>query len=56
MIRSILVAFAAIVAITTAGSAQDAALPDAQRPSLKSEALIKGGCTRVFGFAVAREV
>jgi flagellar basal body P-ring formation protein FlgA len=47
MIRSILVAFAALVTITTAGSAQDAILPDAQRPSLKSEALIKGDIVRI---------
>jgi flagella basal body P-ring formation protein FlgA len=46
MIRSILVAFATIVAITAA-SAQVAPLPDAQRPSLKSEATINGEIVRI---------
>jgi flagellar basal body P-ring formation protein FlgA len=47
MIRSILVAFAALVAITTAGRAQIAALPDPQRPSLKSEAIINGDIVHI---------
>jgi len=47
MIRSILVAFATLVAITTAGSAQVATLPDPQRPSLKSEATITGDIVRI---------
>src|SRR6478609_7398778 len=47
MIRSILVAFATLVAITTAGNAQVATLPDPQRPSLKSEAIINGDIVRI---------
>ena len=47
MIRSILVAFATLVAITTAGNAQVATLPDPQRPSLKSEATINGDIVRI---------
>ncbi len=47
MIRSILVAFATLVVITTAGSAQVATLPDAQRPSLKPEAIINGDIVRI---------
>jgi len=47
MIRSILVAIAALVAITTAGNAQVAALPDPERPSLKSEAIINGDIVRI---------
>ena len=47
MIRSILLAFATLVAITTAGSAQVATLPDPQRPSLKSEATINGDIVRI---------
>jgi len=47
MIRSILAAFAALVAITTAGTAQVATLPDPQRPSLKSEATINGDIVRI---------
>ena len=47
MIRSILVAFATLVAITTAGMLQAATLPDPQRPSLKSEAIINGDIVRI---------
>jgi flagella basal body P-ring formation protein FlgA len=47
MIRSILVAFATLVAITTAGNAQVASLSDPQRPSLKSEATINGDIVRI---------
>ena len=47
MIRSILVAFAALVAINTAGMAQVATLPEPQRPSLKSEAIINGDIVRI---------
>ena len=47
MIRSILVAIATLVAITTAGNAQVATLPDPQRPSLKSEAIINGDIVRI---------
>jgi flagella basal body P-ring formation protein FlgA len=47
MIRSILVAFATLVATTTAGSAQVAPLPDSHRPSLRSEAIINGDIVRI---------
>jgi flagellar basal body P-ring formation protein FlgA len=47
MIRSILVAFAALVAINTAGLAQVTTLPEPQRPSLKSEAIINGDIVRI---------
>lgn len=47
MIRSFLVAFATLAAITTAGHAQIATLPAPERPSLKSEAIINGDIVRI---------
>jgi flagella basal body P-ring formation protein FlgA len=47
MIRSFLVAFATLAAITTAGHAQIATLPNPERPSLKSEAVINGDIVRI---------
>ncbi len=47
MIRSILLAFATLVAINTTGIAQVATLPDPERPSLKSEATINGDIVRI---------
>jgi len=47
MIRSILTAFALLIAATTAGIAQVATLPDSQRPSLKPEATIIGEIVRI---------
>jgi flagella basal body P-ring formation protein FlgA len=47
MTRSLLAAFAALLAVTTAGHAQIAALPEPERPSLKSEATITGDIVRI---------
>jgi flagellar basal body P-ring formation protein FlgA len=47
MTRSLLAAFAALVAVTTAGHAQIAAMPEPERPSLKSEATITGDIVRI---------
>ena len=47
MIRSTLAAFTFILAITTAGTAQVATLPDPQRPILKPEAIITGEIVRI---------
>jgi flagella basal body P-ring formation protein FlgA len=47
MTRSLLAAFAALVAVTTAGHAQTATPPEPERPSLKSEAVINGEIVRI---------
>jgi flagella basal body P-ring formation protein FlgA len=47
MIRSTLAAFALLIAATAAGVAQVATLPDAQRPTLKAQALITGEIVRI---------
>lgn len=47
MIRPFLLAFATLAAINTAGHAQTAALPNPERPSLKSEAIINGDIVRI---------
>jgi len=47
MIRSTLAAFTFFLAITTAGTAQVATLPDPQRPILKPEAIITGEIVRI---------
>ena len=47
MIRSILLAFATLVAISTAGNAQVVTLPEPERPSLRSEAIINGDIVRI---------
>ncbi len=47
MIRSILAAFVALVAISTSGNAQVAGQPVPERPKLKSEAIINGDIVRI---------
>ncbi len=47
MIRSILLAFATLVAISTAGTAQVVTPPEPERPSLRSEAIINGDIVRI---------